>query len=346
MKKTVLFTILILSLLLAACAGGNQSATVEPTTVPPTEQRAEPTAAPVETANADVEALTANTWSWIGFTNPTQQYSVDVPENYTLDFQDDGTVSIKADCNNAIGSYTLDGSSIKIEVGPMTMAACPEGSRSDDFVKYLGSAAIYFFKDGHLFIDLMADGGTMEFAPASETVMAEPGSGSQAGNLPRFEPLEECFAVPPEGVEVPVEYDCGYVVVPEFYQGESTREVKVPFICFTPAKARVSRQCSSTRGDLVGRNSTNLSSHWLLKCLVVSSQIGMSSSWTHAAPNSRRLSWIAPQSTPCPGRPMNRGLTMKPQKHYSLRRSSSAWTTSMPRALTSMPTIAWSWLAM
>ena len=234
MKKSILFTMLILSMLLAACSGGRQIATVEPTAVPTIDQSTEPTVAPVETASLDL--LTAGTWMWIGFTDPTQQYSVDQPESYTLAFQADGTVNIKADCNTAIGAYTVEGSSIQIEVGPMTMAACPPESLSDQFIEHLGYAAIYFFEEDNLFIDLFADGGTMEFAPASESGMAEPGSGTQAGNLPRFEPLEECFAVPPEGTEVAVEYDCGYVVVPEFYQGESTRALKVPFIRFNSGK--------------------------------------------------------------------------------------------------------------
>jgi pimeloyl-ACP methyl ester carboxylesterase/heat shock protein HslJ len=236
MKKSILFTMLILSMLLAACSGGRKTATVEPAAASPTEQLADPTVAPVETASVEVDSLIADTWMWIGFTDPTQQYSLDQPESYTLAFQTDGTVNIKADCNNAIGAYTVDGSSIQIEVGPMTMAACPPESLSEQFIEHLGYAAIYFFEDGNLFIDLFADGGTMEFAPASETGMAEPSSGSQAGNLPRHEPLEECFTAPPEGTEVPVEYDCGYVVVPEFYQGESTRELKVPFIRFNSGK--------------------------------------------------------------------------------------------------------------
>jgi len=182
MNKPILFTMLILALLMAACSGGG-TPTAQPTAIPPTQPPAEPTVAPTteqvtapaETTSADPDALTATPWMWVGFTDPTQQYGVENPEGYTLTFQDDGTVNIKADCNNAIGSYTLDGSSIQIVVGPMTMAACPPESRSDDFVKYLGFAAIYFFQDGDLFIDLLADGGTMQFSPLS--------SGS-AGNDP------------------------------------------------------------------------------------------------------------------------------------------------------------------
>lgn len=111
------------------------------------------------------EALLANTWQWVGFTNPVEKYAIETPQNYLLTFNADGTVNIKADCNNAIGSYTLDGSTLSIQVGPMTMAACPTDSLSDKYVGYLGYAAIRFFQDGHLFIDLFADGGTLEFAP-------------------------------------------------------------------------------------------------------------------------------------------------------------------------------------
>jgi heat shock protein HslJ len=182
MKKTVLFTMLILAMLVAACSGGGAAPAAQATAVPPTQPPAEPTAAPaieqttapVETTSADPEALTTTTWMWTGFTDPMQQFDVENPENYTLTFQADGTVNIKADCNNASGSYTTDGSSIQIEVGPMTMAACPSESRSDDFVKYLGSAAIYFFKDDNLFIDLMADGGTMSFSPLAGEAGTDP----------------------------------------------------------------------------------------------------------------------------------------------------------------------------
>jgi heat shock protein HslJ len=151
--RTPLIFVILLSLL-AACAN------------PPAAPTAVPTATEL-TASTEVVSLTTNAWQWVSFTNPVEQFAIDEPQNYVLTFNEDGTVNIIADCNNASGSYTTDGSSISIQVGPMTMAACPPDSRSDDFIKYLGFAAIYFFKDGNLFIDLFADGGTLEFAPAS-----------------------------------------------------------------------------------------------------------------------------------------------------------------------------------
>ncbi|MCA9869685.1 MAG: beta-lactamase family protein, partial [Anaerolineae bacterium] len=51
----------------------------------------------------------------------------------------------------------------------------------------------------------------------------------QAGQVttPRFEPLEECFAQLPEDVDFTLDMDCGYVVVPESHQDDSSREIKL-----------------------------------------------------------------------------------------------------------------------
>ncbi len=188
-QKTFLLiiTVFVLSLFLVACGG---AATPEPTVVSTEEPKAEPTAAPTEEPTvdsseleeeatmADLTALVEHPWQWASFTNPASQFEVESPESYVLTFNSDGTVSVKADCNNASGSYTADGSSLTIEIGPMTMAACPEGSLSDQFVQLLGGAALYFFEEGDLYIDLMADGGTMAFTPASAEAMADDGEGA------------------------------------------------------------------------------------------------------------------------------------------------------------------------
>ena len=193
--KTSLLITLTMVLLLAACATAAPAPTpaaiqpvVEtqapaPTLVP--TQAVQPTAAPTE-APAPTQAaslsLTDNAWQWVAFTSPVDQFKVEQPESYQLTFQDDGTVAIKADCNNASGTYTADDSSLTIEVGPMTLAACPPDSRSEQFVKLLGGAAKYFFADGKLFIDLMADGGTMRFDPAGETA-ASPEAAAEAAQV-------------------------------------------------------------------------------------------------------------------------------------------------------------------
>jgi heat shock protein HslJ len=168
MNKKHLVLLLIFTLVLSACTAVQASPTPVPTDVPPTEE--------VKTQEVEVQeetvvngALLANPWEWVSFTNPVDQYQIDDPNQYILTFSQDGTISVKADCNNAAGTFSEDGSSLTVQMGPSTMALCPPESHSEDLIKFLGSSAIYFFENGHLFIDLMADGGTMEFAPAGST---------------------------------------------------------------------------------------------------------------------------------------------------------------------------------
>ena len=158
---------------LAACAVQPPAQAPEQT-LPPSEPADTPLPPPTlavmepeleQDAPAEPEQLLANSWQWVSFTSPVEQYDIELPASYQLDFNPDGTVAIKADCNNAIGSYSAESGSLNIQVGPTTRAACPPGSLSERFIEYLGFSAVYFFEGGNLFIDMMADGGTMQFAP-------------------------------------------------------------------------------------------------------------------------------------------------------------------------------------
>jgi heat shock protein HslJ len=121
-----------------------------------------------------LEMLRASAWQWVRFTDPLQQFDVAAPEKYSLTFAPDDALYIKADCNRAKGTYKADEQgTLTIEIGPMTRAMCIKKSRSDKFVKYLGFVRHYFFKDGHIFFDLFADGGTMEFRPVAIEIDAD-----------------------------------------------------------------------------------------------------------------------------------------------------------------------------
>ncbi len=108
--------------------------------------------------------LTGTIWQWVEFTSPTGQPAADDPSRYAVEFKRDGTVAILADCNRAGGTYTADAGAISITLGPTTLAACPPESLSSEFLGMLDAAAIYFFRNGDLFMDLKADAGTMKFA--------------------------------------------------------------------------------------------------------------------------------------------------------------------------------------
>jgi heat shock protein HslJ len=91
--------------------------------------------------------------------------SANPPQNYTAEFADDGQVFVQADCNRAIGQFTeaSDGR-LSVQMGPTTMAACPEGSIGSQFLQAMGNSNLYFFQDEDLFIDLKFDSGTMQFS--------------------------------------------------------------------------------------------------------------------------------------------------------------------------------------
>jgi len=104
---------------------------------------------------------------WAGIVTPADgPVKIADPENYVLTFNEDGTVNVKADCNNAQGTYAIEDDSLSIELGPMTMAMCEAESRSDDFVGYLNAAAKITTEDGLLGIELADGGGTLIFSPA------------------------------------------------------------------------------------------------------------------------------------------------------------------------------------
>jgi heat shock protein HslJ len=103
------------------------------------------------------------TWSWVSFQDAKQSFNVTNPENYTLQFLEDGSLALRADCNTGGGSYTIDGSTVSISVGALTLAACPAGSLGDSFVAFLPQVAVWSISNDVLLLDLVADGGTMTF---------------------------------------------------------------------------------------------------------------------------------------------------------------------------------------
>jgi heat shock protein HslJ len=86
------------------------------------------------------------------------------PSNYTLEFLAEGQLNIRADCNVARGTYTTEESGLSIQVGASTRVGCPPESIADKYLQALGSAVIYFFQGGDLYIDLIVDTGTMRFS--------------------------------------------------------------------------------------------------------------------------------------------------------------------------------------
>jgi heat shock protein HslJ len=111
--------------------------------------------------------LTGKTWQLTAITEQVPAFQGVVPEadqsRYTITFNTDGTYNAQADCNALNGTYTTTGTGgMTIVLGPMTMAACPEDSMSNQFVAALGNAESYAIADGQLSIT-DTTGGTLQF---------------------------------------------------------------------------------------------------------------------------------------------------------------------------------------
>jgi heat shock protein HslJ len=108
--------------------------------------------------------LTGIDWQWTLFTvtSPASQTEIPDPTRYTISFERGG-VEVKADCNSGSGSYEATGTSMTINISTMTLAQCPAGSMSDDFVTDLHAVDSYHLEDGRLALELKDDAGEMRF---------------------------------------------------------------------------------------------------------------------------------------------------------------------------------------
>jgi heat shock protein HslJ/membrane-bound inhibitor of C-type lysozyme len=90
---------------------------------------------------------------------------------YTIAFAADGRVAVRIDCNRGSGSWTSSGAG-QVQVGPLalTRAFCQPAPLTDRLAKDWDLVRSYVFKDNHLFLSLMADGGIYEFEPFSVAI--------------------------------------------------------------------------------------------------------------------------------------------------------------------------------
>lgn len=154
--------------LVTACGFAEQTETT-----PDEASAIQPAAVPPPTD--DLLALRANAWQWIGLDNGGGVQVVEDPANYRLAFNKDATLAAAADCINAAGSYQLNeigDNALTIEIGPVTAAACPDGSRGEEFLGLLPGAQALRFEDGKLLIVVAGETGfiTMVFAPTDQAV--------------------------------------------------------------------------------------------------------------------------------------------------------------------------------
>lgn len=99
---------------------------------------------------------------------------IDSPERITASFAGDGRVSFRLDCNRGTATWEAmrgaGGTTGKLQFGPIaaTRAMCPPPHLDERVARDLAYVRSYSFKDGKLFMSLMADGGIYEWRPARQ----------------------------------------------------------------------------------------------------------------------------------------------------------------------------------
>jgi len=120
------------------------------------------------------EELVGTSWQLVKFQGGDDKALVPQDRSkYTVAFAKGG-VSVRIDCNRGHGTWKSAGPN-QLEFGPMTLtgAMCPAAEVSDRLAKDWGYVRSYVLKDGHLFLSLMADGGTYEFEPAADAAIGD-----------------------------------------------------------------------------------------------------------------------------------------------------------------------------
>ncbi|MFA7596087.1 MAG: META domain-containing protein [Novosphingobium sp.] len=119
---------------------------------------------------APITGLSGSTWKLVSIASTDDAQGVKTPgeRSYALTFNVDGTLNGALDCNRAAGRWTTSGEN-GLSITPMTLtrALCPEPRLDTVLVEHLPHVASYQIKDGRLFLTLQADGGILEFEPAS-----------------------------------------------------------------------------------------------------------------------------------------------------------------------------------
>jgi heat shock protein HslJ len=121
---------------------------------------------PIAQRSTIPELVLNKTWQWESTITPVTKINVPNPERYTILLTDEGRIQARFDCNRGGGSYEI--SAGKLSFGPLTSTrmACPEDSLDAPFMRDLQRVVSFFVEDGHLYLELPYDSGTMKFRSA------------------------------------------------------------------------------------------------------------------------------------------------------------------------------------
>lgn len=116
-------------------------------------------------ANVEGErVLRASRWEWIAGGTGMMPHTVARPDRYTIEFQPEYRVAVRADCNRGIGPWRVDGG--KVSIGPLTISKriCGADSRGQEFQAGLEAAQRWYLRGDALFLELPNERGALRMA--------------------------------------------------------------------------------------------------------------------------------------------------------------------------------------
>jgi heat shock protein HslJ len=140
------------------------------TTTKPSLPPITPIMVPPTMTSATEPALGGRVWAWQGTPFAGNERMVpDAPERYTIEFQPDGRVQLRADCNRGGAAYAAGvNRSLTMTPAATTKMGCPPGSKGTEFARQLTEVTSYDFIDGDLVLTLRSNAGAMRFTPATK----------------------------------------------------------------------------------------------------------------------------------------------------------------------------------
>jgi heat shock protein HslJ len=104
-------------------------------------------------------------WRWVRtrYAEGAAHHRAAGAAGYTLHLRPDGTVRVRGDCNVSGGSFTVKEATLVMKFTHSTMAACPDGSFEDEFIRDLKRTGRFLLKNDGLYLELEFDSGAMEF---------------------------------------------------------------------------------------------------------------------------------------------------------------------------------------
>lgn len=165
-RNFLAITFLVL-LFLSACSRSTELPVELPTQVVlPTSN---PGAAPE--LSIDPNLILNKKFKWVSFIEPDfiSQAIIEDPENYTIIFHDDGTLTYKAACNAGMGTFGILKENIIIDIDMSDLEYCGQGSLEQMYIGLLNEMKTYSLYKDQLSFAMEEYVGGMGFLDTGET---------------------------------------------------------------------------------------------------------------------------------------------------------------------------------